>query len=157
MWLLTAADQWADDLLIDANQAAAQGRRPEPAAWTQDVYAAVGDQLPSLLARWPGEPPAVRFVLACLAGVHSQIGRQISAEITVFADQLIGTRPGSYLRLAEALVREQDDHALNLATEIVRWNADHDHGWLAAPGVDAGVKAGHVLADGASGILSATD
>ncbi len=156
VWLLIAAGRWTDSLLVDADRAAVQGREPEAEDWTQDVHLAVGELLTPLLTRWHGEPPAMKVALACLAGLYPKPGRQVSGQVAVLAEQFAGTRPGSYLQLAEALIQQRTDQALTLAAGIVGWEDAHDPGWLEAPGLGAGVKAGHVLVEGALGVLSNT-
>ncbi|ETK31010.1 hypothetical protein MPTA5024_37115 [Microbispora sp. ATCC PTA-5024] len=153
VWLLIAAGRWADSLLGDADRAVVQGRLPEPATWTEDVHLAVGAQLPELLSHWEAEPPAVRFVLACLAGLYPHLGRRIGDQITVLAQEFDGTQPGAYLLLADALVHVRDDQALAVAADIVGWETSLDPGWLDAAGVTGAVKAGHVLAEGALRVL----
>ncbi|MEO3746838.1 hypothetical protein [Plantactinospora sp. B5E13] len=113
------------------------------------MHRSVGEQLPVLPTRWEAEPPAVRFVLACLAGLHPQHGRRIGAQVDAMAREFHGTRPGAYLLLADALVDGRDDQALALAADILAWADDLDPGWLDAANVPTAVKAGHVLADGA--------
>ncbi|TDB97251.1 hypothetical protein E1091_08660 [Micromonospora fluostatini] len=154
IWLVIAADRWADGLLVDADRAAAEGRSPEPEEWTVDVHLTVGEQLPALFARWESEPPAVRFVLACLASLFPHHGRQISDQITSMALEFDGTQPGAYLQLARALVHHRDDEAFAAATDIVSWEEDHDPDWLDATGLAVAVRAGHVLAEGALRALS---
>lgn len=149
VWLLLASGQWAGSLLAHADAALVQNRPPEPAGWTEEVHRTVGEQLPALLTRWAAEPPAVRFVLACLAGLHPHHGRRIGAEVDAMAREFHGTRPGAYLLLADALVDGRDDQALALATDIVAWEDGLDPGWLDATNVTATVRACHVLADGA--------
>ncbi|MGC5332824.1 hypothetical protein [Micromonospora sp. DT62] len=156
-WLLVAADRWADELLADADRAAAEGRPPQPAAWSLDVHFSVDEQVPTLLTRWETEPPAVRFVLACLAALFPHHGRQIGDQITSMAQELDGTQPGAYLQLAEALVQTRDGQALVAATDIVAWEDSHDPDWLNAPDLAVSVKAGHVLAEGALRALSNTE
>jgi len=154
VWLLIAADRWADDLLADADRAAVQNRFPTTDEQTQEVHRTVAAQLPTLLARRNAEPPAVRFALACLAAFYPHHGHQIGDHIAGMAEQLEGTRPGAYLQLAHALVQAHDGRAPALATDIVAWEDDHDPGWLEAPDVTTAVKAGHVLAEGALQVLS---
>ncbi|GAA1264128.1 hypothetical protein Psi02_76320 [Planotetraspora silvatica] len=157
VWLLIAADRWADSLLGDADRAVVQGGLPIPATWTEDVHLVVGDQLSRLLSQWETEPPAVRFVLACLAALYPHHGRRIGDQITHMAQKFHGTQPGAYLLLAEALVHTDDDRALAVATDIIAWETNHDPGWLDAAGVTIPAKAGHVLTDGALRALSTTD
>ncbi|GAA2915820.1 hypothetical protein BXY51_009197 [Actinoplanes cyaneus] len=157
VWLLVAADRWADGLLADAGRAAAEGRPPQPAAWSLDVRFTVDEQVPALLTRWETEPPAVRFVLACLAALFPHHGRQIGDQITGMVQELDGTRPGAYLQLAEALVQTRDDQALAAATDIVAWEESHDPDWLNAPDLAVAVTTGHVLAEGALRALSNTE
>ncbi|WP_203711033.1 hypothetical protein [Asanoa siamensis] len=70
-------------------------------------------------------------------------------------EDLDGTRPGAYLKLAHALLLAREGQALAVAADIVAWEDDHDPGRLDAPGVGDTVKAGHVLAEGALGVLPA--
>ncbi|MEV4753875.1 hypothetical protein AB0J86_01980 [Micromonospora sp. NPDC049559] len=155
VWLLIASARWADGLLADADAALVQGRRPEPAGWTEAVHHTVGEQLPALLDRWETEPPGVRFVLACLAGSYPRYGRRIGDRVQAMAREFDGTRPGAYLLLAGALVDGRDDRALAIAADIVAWEDSLDPGWLDAAGLTAAVKAGHVLAEGALRALNA--
>jgi hypothetical protein len=157
VWLLIAADRWAAGLLHDADRAAAQGRPPQPQAWTLDVHFAVDDQTPALLTGWETEPPAGKFVLACLAALYPHHGRQIGDQITSLAHEYDGTQPGAYLQLARALVHTQEDQAFAAATDILAWEDSRDRGWLNAPGLTIAVKAGHVLAQGALRPLSNTE
>jgi hypothetical protein len=157
VWLLVAADRWADGLLADADRAAAEGRPPQPGAWSLDVHFTVDEQVPALLTRWKTEPPAVRFVLACLAALFPHHGRQIGGQIASMAQEFDGTQPGAYLRLAGALVHTRDDQALAAATDIVAWEESHDPDWLNATDLAVAVKAGHVLAEGALRALSNTE
>ncbi|WP_204061528.1 hypothetical protein [Microbispora corallina] len=154
VWLLVAADRWADSLLGDADHAVAQGHLPIPATWTEDVHLTVGEQLPELVSRWETEPPAVRFLLACLAGLYPHHARRIGDQISLMAQEFHGTRPGAYLLLAEALVYARDDQALAVAADIIAWETNHDPGWLEVADVTTAVKAGHVLAEGALRALS---
>jgi hypothetical protein len=156
VWLLIAADRWADGLLGDADRAAAEGRSPRSEAWTRDVHVTVDEQLPALLARWETEPPALRFVLACLAALYPHHGRQIGEQLTAMAEEFDGTQPGAYLRLADALVQSRDDQAFAAAADIASWEEGHNPDWLDATGLTVAVRAGHVLARGALRPLSST-
>lgn len=91
---------------------------PIAAEWTQDVHAAVADALPPLLLRWAVEPPAVRYLLACLAGLHPEPGRVVAHEVAVMAAELAGTPRGDHLRIAEALLRADDAAALAAARRV---------------------------------------
>jgi hypothetical protein len=157
VWLLIAAGRWADSLLGDAERAVVQSRRPEPAEWTEVVNLTVGEQLPVLMSRWETEPAAVRFVLACLAGLYPHHGRRIGDQITLMSQEFQGTRPGAYLLLAEALVHTRDDQAFAVAADIIAWEDHHDPGRLDTDGLTIAVKAGHVLAEGALGALNNTE
>ncbi|RSM80500.1 hypothetical protein DL991_10290 [Amycolatopsis sp. WAC 01375] len=148
--LLFASDRWADSLLGDADRAAAENRRPGAAPWTQDVHQSIGNELPALLARWDAEPPATQYVLACLAALYPQHGRQVIHQISALAADHAGTQSGAYLQLADALMRDDRDRALTIAYDIVNWAEDLDPGWLDAPGASATLKAGHILAEGAA-------
>ncbi|MET8832664.1 hypothetical protein ABZV78_01920 [Micromonospora sp. NPDC004540] len=153
-WLLIAAARWADGLIGGAEVALARGEPPRPASWTEAVYRAVDEELPALLAGWEVEVPAVRFVLAALAGLHPVHGRQVVGRITAMAEEFEGTRAGAYLRLAEALVQGRDEPAGKLAAAIVAWEEGLDSDWLDAPGVAVAVRAGQVLAEGTLRALS---
>jgi hypothetical protein len=74
-----------------ADRAVVQGRLPKPAEWTKDVHLTVGEQLSALLSRSETEPPAVRFVLACLAGLYPHPGRRIGDQIALMAYEFQGT------------------------------------------------------------------
>jgi hypothetical protein len=156
MWLLVAADRWADGLLADADRAAAEGRAARSGAWSLDVHFAVDEQLPVLLTRWEIEPTAAKFALACLAALFPGHGHRVGDQITALVREFDGTRPGAYLRLARALALNRDDQALAAATEIVAWEEDHDPDWLSATELAVAVRAGHVLVEGALRVLSNT-
>jgi hypothetical protein len=147
-WLAYAADRWADSLITDADRAAAQHRAPAAAPWTQDVRRAVAGDLPALLARWRGEPPALRYVLACLAALYPDQGRALADQVAAMAADYAGTRHGAYLHLAAALVRGDDEQALATAEDIYTWEDDLEARWLDATGVSATLKAGHILTGG---------
>lgn len=147
-WLVVAADCWPVSVLGDADRAAMLGRIPEAAPWTSEVHLAVGEQLPALLARWDTEPPAIRFVLACLAALYPEHGQQIVKDVAAMATGYAGQQPGEYLRLAEALLRANDTQALRIAEEIFSWDDDLGPDWLDVPHVADALKAGHVLAEG---------
>lgn len=147
-WLVIAADCRPVGLLGDADRAAALGRVPEAEPWTSEVHLAVGEQLPTLLARWDTEPPAIRFVLACLAALHPGHGQRIVEDVAAMATGYAGRQPGEYLRLAGALLRADDTAALRIAEEISGWDEGPGPGRLDVPGVADAPKAGHVLAEG---------
>lgn len=157
VWLLIAAGRWSAGLLGDAERAAVQHRPPQSEAWTLDVHLSVDEQLPTLLACWDAEPPAVRFALACLAGVYPHHGQQIGDHIAHMAPELHGTQPGAYLHLAHALVHGRDDQAMAIATDIVAWQDSHNPGWLETADLTIAVKAGHILAEGALRQLGNTE
>ncbi|ASO21531.1 hypothetical protein AHOG_19545 [Actinoalloteichus hoggarensis] len=146
--LVFAADRLADGLLADADRAAAESRLPTAAPWAQEVYQAVGTGLSTLLARWNTEPPAMQYVLACLPALYPQHGRQIAQQVSALTPAYAGTRHGAYPRLADALVNEDDERAVVIASDIVSWEDGLDPGWLEAPGISAAMKTGHVLAEG---------
>ena len=120
VWLLVAADRWADGLLADADRAAAEGRLPQPEASSLDVRSTVDEQLPALLTRWETEPPAAKFVLACLAALFPHHGRQIGDQITRMAQKFDGTqagripaaRPSTRAQTRRRSVRGRDGHHL---------------------------------------------
>jgi hypothetical protein len=156
-WLVYAADRWAASLLGDADRAAVQHRPPAADPWTQDVRRAVAGELPALLARWGKEPPALRYVLACLAALYPDRGRIVADEVAAIAAEYTNTQHGAYLQLAAALVRTDDDQALVIARDILAWEDDLDPGWLDAPGVTTTLRAGHVLAEGVLRTAGDTD
>ncbi|PWK90668.1 hypothetical protein C8D88_101686 [Lentzea atacamensis] len=59
------------------------------------MHLAVGEQLPALLTRWNTEPPAIRYVLACLAALYPQHGQQIVEDVAAMATEYAGRRLGS--------------------------------------------------------------
>ncbi|MFC4855996.1 hypothetical protein [Actinophytocola glycyrrhizae] len=149
LWLLYAADRWAESLLVDAARAAAHNRLPQAAAWTRDVHLAVETELPSLLARWDAEPRIIQYVLACLAAHYPHHGRLIIQQVSDMASDYVGTQPGDYLRLAVALLRGDDTQVPTIAGDIVGWAVNLDPGWLDASSVSPALKATHILATGA--------
>ncbi|GAA3619165.1 hypothetical protein GCM10022267_01690 [Lentzea roselyniae] len=132
-----------------------RGLLPNAAPWTQEVHLAVGERLPARLTRWNTEPPAIRYVLACLAALHPQHGQQIVEDVAAMATEHAGRRPGEYLRLAEALLRADDTRALTIAEQISGWE-DLRCDWLDVPDVTGALKAGNVLAEGALRVASTT-
>ncbi|MEW2508136.1 hypothetical protein AB0878_47515 [Amycolatopsis sp. NPDC047767] len=158
VWLLSVADCWAASLLADADadRAAAQRRFPTAAPWTQEVHLAVGDQVSALLGRWPAEPPAIQFALACLAALYPQHSQHLTHQTAALAATYAGTQPGVYVELAAALHRTDDDQALALAHQIATWEDDLDQDWLHAPNTTAALRAAHALATGALHPLSHT-
>ncbi|MFI5562639.1 hypothetical protein ACIA2T_25455 [Amycolatopsis japonica] len=155
-WLVTAADCLPAGVLADAEPASVRGRAPDAAPWTPDVHLAVGEQLPALLTRWEAEPPATRYVLACLAAHYPDQGRRMVEDVAAMATRYAGHRPGEYLRVAEALLRGEDTRALTIAEQIFGWDEDLDADWLDAPNVTDAFKAGHVLTCGTLRIVSNT-
>lgn len=149
VWSLIAATRFADSLLADADRAAALGDSPVPEAWTAQVHHAVESALPDLLARWEVEPPAAKFLLACLAGVYPHHGWQIADQISAFAEELDGTQPGAYLRLAQALVTDDQRVASAIAEDLVSWDSHLSLHWIDAVGVPTAVKASRILVEGA--------
>ncbi|WP_433513231.1 hypothetical protein ACQP2T_58010 [Nonomuraea sp. CA-143628] len=88
-------------------------------------------------------------MLAVLAAQHPGHGVRAADRIAALAAANDGTRQGTYLRLAVELVHGRNAQALALASEIIDW-ADHlEPKWPEAPGVPDGIKAAHVLAEGA--------
>ncbi|QYN24176.1 hypothetical protein [Amycolatopsis sp. DSM 110486] len=150
LWLITAADYWAAGLLGDADRAAAQGRFPAAAQWTQDVHRVVGEQVPALLARWTIEPPAIQYILACLAALYPQSGQCVAENTAALAATSAGCQIGQYLQLAELLQRTDDRQALTIAQQIATWDEYLRPAWLDAPNVTAALKAAHALVRGAT-------
>jgi hypothetical protein len=149
--LLMAASQWGESLLADADRAAAERRSPEPRLWTAEVRDAVTAAAPDLLARWDGEPPAARYLLAALAGLCPPAGRRVAGSVDELAAQHDGTRQGEYLSLAAALLLTPES-APALAGGIASWDERIELGWLDAPGVAPEVVARQVLAAGVAGV-----
>jgi hypothetical protein len=114
----------------------------------QQVHDTIGENLPTLLARWNDEPPAVRYLLAALAGMFPQPGRHIAGEVIAMAAEYPNTQRAAYLNLAAALLRADDDSAMRICREIFAWNEDVPLDWLEAPGVPPAIRAGRILADG---------
>lgn len=154
LWLLYAADRWADSLINDADRAAAQQRLPQAAPWTQEVHLAIDTELPLLLARWNTEPPITRYVLACVAAHYPHHGRLIAGQVSDMSSDYAGTQPGAYLRLAEALLHADDTQTLTIATDIISWAEDLNPGWIDAPGISPAMKGTHTLAMGAHRALT---
>ncbi|MEV4481446.1 hypothetical protein [Micromonospora coxensis] len=148
LWLLAAGGRRNDSLVTFA-EFAGDEEPPQPGAWTQEVFRTVGDQVPVLLDRWDAEPPAIRFLLAVLAAQHPGHGVRAADRIAALAAELDGTQQGRYLRLALELVHGRDERALALAAEIVGWADRLEPQWLDAPGVPDGIRAAHVLTEGA--------
>ncbi|NUT35767.1 MAG: hypothetical protein HOV79_22155 [Hamadaea sp.] len=148
LWLMIAAGRRNDTMVGFADLAEDDGDLPI-GEWTQEVFRTVGDQVPELLERWDAEPPAIRFVLAVLAAQHPGFGVHAADRIAAMAAEFAGTQQGAYLQVALELVRGRDREALTLATEIVGWADRLEPEWLEAPGVPDGIKAAHVLAEGA--------
>jgi hypothetical protein len=149
VWSLIAATRLADSLLADADRAAALGDSPVPEAWTAQVHHAVESQLPELLARWAVEPPAARFLLACLSGVYPHHGWQLADQIAALAEEFDGTQPGFYLRLAQALVNHDSHRVGTIAADIISWDSHLSLHWIDAVGVPIAVKAARILVEGA--------
>ncbi|MBM7491908.1 hypothetical protein JOD64_003130 [Micromonospora luteifusca] len=149
LWLLIAGGRRNDNLVGFAELARGEGEPLQPGAWTEEVFRTVGDQVPVLLDRWDAEPQGIRFVLAILAAQHPGHGLRAADGIAALAAELDGTQQGAYLRLALELVHGRDERALALATEIVSWSDRLEPRWLEAPGVPDGIKAAHVLTEGA--------
>ncbi|MEV4078583.1 hypothetical protein [Nonomuraea fuscirosea] len=149
LWLMMAGGRRNDNLVAFADLALDEGEPLQPGAWTEEVYRTVGDQVPVLLERWEAEPPGIRFVLAVLAAQHPGHGVRVADRIAALAAELDGTQQGAYLRLAVELVQGRDADALALASEIIDWADRLEPKWLEAPGVPDGIKAAHVLAEGA--------
>ncbi|MFF0772241.1 hypothetical protein ACFYUK_25370 [Nonomuraea wenchangensis] len=149
VWLMMAGGRRNDNLVAFADLALDEGEPLQPGAWTEEVYRTVGDQVPVLLERWEAEPPGIRFVLAVLAAQHPGHGVRVADRIAALAAGLDGTQQGAYLRLAVELVQGRDADALALASEIIDWADRLEPKWLEAPGVPDGIKAAHVLAEGA--------
>ena len=148
MWLLHITGRWPESVVADADLAAAESRSPQFAVLTPHAHLAVADELPALLARWPVEPPATRFYLACLAALHPVEGQLVVPEVSALAAATSGTQHGAYLRLAEALLLRDSNLSLSLARDIVGW-AGLDPSGLDAPALTPILRAMSVLTAGA--------
>ncbi|MCE7010618.1 hypothetical protein LWC34_48620 [Kibdelosporangium philippinense] len=122
------------------------GHGPVPAPWTEEVYRAVGEAVPSLLARWDFEPPANRYLLAFVAALYART--EFTDEVSAMADRLSDTKPGCYLRLVVALLRGADDLVAELAEEIATWMYYGSDSYLDEPGVSAASKGRITLTKG---------
>jgi hypothetical protein len=153
--LLAAAGRWGDSLVTDASRAYVQHRDVRPDEWTAEVNAAVGQSLPRLLARWDDEIPAVRFVLAALAGLFPQHGLSVADRVAAMADELHDTAHGACLDLAQALMSGRDEDIRRLAADISVW-LDGLHS-LDIPAIEenlsVAVIGGHVLAQATMEIM----
>jgi hypothetical protein len=146
--LVFAACQRHSQFLIDPDRDAFLNRTPQIPVHVQQVHDTIGENLPTLLARWNDEPPAVRYLLAALAGMFPQPGRHIAGEVIAMAAEYPNTQRAAYLNLAAALLRADDDSAMRICREIFAWNEDVPLDWLEAPGVPPAIRAGRILADG---------
>ncbi|CCH28798.1 hypothetical protein ABZ816_27740 [Actinosynnema sp. NPDC047251] len=140
--LLHASGQWIDSLF-----AATTADDPTE----DDERLPVDAELLALLDRWDAEPPAGRFLLACLAALHPGPGRRIADRVGELAASCAGTAEGECLALAGALLAGDAERALALAAGIVGWNAHCDPEWLEEPGTTAALRASRVLAVAALG------
>jgi len=144
--LVWAASGWATSLVLDAERAAAEGRRPRPAPHTADVRAALAAEVPRLLARWTAEPPAMRYVLAALATLTAPAALDAGA-VAELAAEHPGTQQAAYLELATALLAGDQAAVLAAATTIAPWAEDVAPGWTEVP-APLEVKATEILALG---------
>lgn len=152
--LLYAAQRKAATLIADADRAAATGDQPMPAPWTDEVHTTIDGQVPTLLAHWAHQPPAVQFILAALAAVYPAHGQAVASHAAALAAHYAGTQPGAYLQLATALINTDDDHALALAQDIVAWHDDVNYTGLDAPGIPPAQRAASILVDGSPTIAA---
>lgn len=160
-WLLHAADQQNDSILIDWDQALADNRQPRPGEWTAGTRTAIATELPALLAGWEHEPDAVRYLLAALAAVCSRTdtaphpaapantaGGRLSA-VAEGVDELAvtveATRHGDVLQIARALLTGHDERAVTVAAQVARWQ-DPPMDPLDIHQTPASIGAAHVLA-----------
>ncbi|WP_125727687.1 hypothetical protein [Kibdelosporangium aridum] len=131
--LVLAAGEWESSIVARMRL----GGGPVAAAWTDEVYQAVGAFVPALLARWDFEPPANRYLLAFLAALYSRT--EVADKVDAMADQFSDTKPGCYLRLAAALLRGADDEAAEMSAGIAAWE-DYDDGYMDVPDVGAAMQ-----------------
>lgn len=146
--LLCIADQEAGDLIHDAYAAAVDRRAPRAQHWAVQARAAVGAATPALLSRWPQQPPAVQFALACFAALYPAHSVAHTGELDAFTADFAGTQPGAYLQLAGALRRGDQPEAIRCAREIIGWHDDADPEWLEAPDVPTPISCGRLLVQG---------
>ncbi|MFG1925965.1 hypothetical protein [Cryptosporangium sp. NPDC048952] len=101
-----------------------------------------------MLARWESEPTAVQMVLSGPAALSPHHGHAIGEQISYLAQEFDGTRPGSYLHLASALVQNRDADVFAAVTDIVTWDEYANPDWLETPRLPVAVPAGHILVGG---------
>ena len=145
--LLTGADCWRDDLILDADCAAALARPARPGAWAGEVREAVGGIVPPLLGRWATEPPGNQVTLAALAAVFPRHGEGLCDLIAALAAKQARTQAGAYAHLACLLIAGDSVAALTAARDIYGW-----HDGLTAFDIDnelvePGMRAERVLSD----------
>jgi hypothetical protein len=120
--LIWAAGLYRDDLIADADQAAALGRSPRPGPFTEQVHDAIGAAMPRLLARWGAEPSANQLALAVLAAIFPAAGQAIRGAVAQLAAALAGTQAGCYARCAHQLITGDAAAGLATAADIAAWN-----------------------------------
>jgi hypothetical protein len=147
-WLIFAAHQRASVFLSNPDYDAYLHRTPKVPVHVQEVHDTIGEHLPALLGRWGSEPPAVRYLLAALAGLFPEPGRQVTTDIVAMAAEYPNTQRAAYLNLAAALLQADDDQASRICQDIFNWNDEIPVDWLEAPGVSPAIRAGRILADG---------
>ncbi len=145
--LLSAADQYGFDIILDADLAAALGRPPQPGPWTADVRDTVGAVVPGLLRRWAVEPPANQLALAALAAAFPDHGQALHGLIAELAAGQAGTQAGAYGNLALLLLACDAGGALDAAREITAWNDELPEFDIDDQLAEPGLRALHVLAD----------
>lgn len=128
--LLQAAGQLREDLVGDTECALAEGRRPRPQRWAEQVREAVQAIAPGLLARWDVEPSACRLVLAGLAAELPGHGAAVAGMINQAADEYRGTQIGELFMLAWHLISGEATTALASAMAIACWDQDVRMDWI---------------------------
>jgi hypothetical protein len=153
--LLMAAGCWRDDLILDADCAAALGRPARPGAWTGEVREAVGRIVPALLGRWAAEPPGNQVTLAALAAMFPHHGQGLCDLIATLAAKQVKTQAGAYAHLACMLIAGDSVAALAATRDIYGW-----HDGLTAFDIDndlvePGMRAERILSDAVTATVAA--
>jgi hypothetical protein len=143
--LLWAAGRYQNDIISDADYAAAYGREPRAGRWSAETRDAVASATPALLARWPGEPTACRLALAALAATFPHLGEAAAAHVAQMAADYAGTQIGEYARLAHQLVTGDAPGALATASAIVGWNDHIGTEWIDDDFIPPGARALDIL------------
>lgn len=117
-----AAGLHRDDLIADADQAAALGRPPRSGPFAEQVRDAVRGAMPGLLARWDAEPPANQLALAVLAATFPAASQTIRDAVAQLAAAFAGTQAGCYAGCPDQLITGDPAAGLATAADIAAWN-----------------------------------